>query len=420
MDIGGIGSRRIAGNTLWILLGFAGRTAVQGVTFLAVARVLGVAGYGAFAGTLALVSILSPFAGLGMGNVLVQEVARAPEVFRVYWGRALAVIGVSGLVLAVPLLLVASLVLPDTVPLALVIVLAITELWLARVVDVGTRAFMAFDRGRETALVPFVLFTLRMVAAGSLFLAFPRVSPLTWGVLYLASTLAAAVVVTILVGARLGWPVMRGGVPRGEIRLGFLFAIGLSAQNVYNDVDKTMLVRMVSTDVAGAYAAAYRLLDMAFTPVGALLHATYATFFRRGTEGVRSTIAFAVRLIPFTVGYSVAVAAVVIFAAPLLTVVLGEGFAASVSVARWLALVPVFRAVHYLLADALTGAGRQAARSGIQIGTALLNVLLNLWLIPRYSWHGAVVGTLVCEAALAGGLAVLVWRAPRQPVTRPA
>jgi O-antigen/teichoic acid export membrane protein len=56
--------------------------------------------------------------------------------------------------------------------------------------------------------------------------------------------------------------------------------------------------------------------------------------------------------------------------------------------------------MHYFLADSLTGAGYQRIRTIAQIGVALFNVGLNLWLIPAYSWRGAAWASLASDAAL--------------------
>jgi O-antigen/teichoic acid export membrane protein len=74
---------------------------------------------------------------------------------------------------------------------------------------------------------------------------------------------------------------------------------------------------------------------------------------------------------------------------------------------RFLALVPVLQSIYILGADALTGADYQLARSVLHVFVAALNVCLNLWMIPRYSWQGAAFATLVSEAALA----IAMWTA---------
>jgi O-antigen/teichoic acid export membrane protein len=76
-----------------------------------------------------------------------------------------------------------------------------------------------------------------------------------------------------------------------------------------------------------------------------------------------------------------------------------------VSALRWLAALPLIQVLFYLPADALTGAGYQELRSSLQVGAAVLNVGLNLVLIPRYSFVGAALATLVAL----GSLAISLW-----------
>ena len=72
----------------------------------------------------------------------------------------------------------------------------------------------------------------------------------------------------------------------------------------------------------------------------------------------------------------------------------------SASAARWLAFLPLVQGTHFLLGDALMGAGRQAARSIAQAGVAVLNVVVNLWLIRSFSWRGAAVASSITYVAV--------------------
>jgi O-antigen/teichoic acid export membrane protein len=88
--------------------------------------------------------------------------------------------------------------------------------------------------------------------------------------------------------------------------------------------------------------------------------------------------------------------------------VLGPEYAPTVDVLRWLAPLPLLKALHYFAADTLTGAGFQSLRSIVQIGVAGVNVVLNLWLIPRYGWRGAAGSSLVTDGLLLVSLVVMV------------
>ena len=112
-----------------------------------------------------------------------------------------------------------------------------------------------------------------------------------WSVAYLATSAVCALVAIYCVLSRLARPAFSGlGRIRGELREGFWFSTSLSAQTIYNDVDKTMLARLATLDAAGIYAAAYRLIDIAFLPIRALLAAAYPSFFRHGEDGIGGSL----------------------------------------------------------------------------------------------------------------------------------
>ena len=105
------------------------------------------------------------------------------------------------------------------------------------------------------------------------------------------------------------------------------------------------------------------------------------------------------------IAYAIVVAGVLLLGSSAIPIVLGAEYAQSVGAIQMLAALPLLRWIHYLAADSLTGAGHHGARTVCQIGVAMINVGLNLWLITAYSWAGAVMSSLICD----GLLAVLLW-----------
>jgi O-antigen/teichoic acid export membrane protein len=87
--------------------------------------------------------------------------------------------------------------------------------------------------------------------------------------------------------------------------------------------------------------------------------------------------------------------------APVFPLVIGKEFARTVEALRWLAVLPLLKTIHYFLSDAVTGAGYQSLRTAAQVSVAGLNVFLNFWLIPVYSWRGAAWASLASDGALA-------------------
>jgi len=86
--------------------------------------------------------------------------------------------------------------------------------------------------------------------------------------------------------------------------------------------------------------------------------------------------------------------------APWFPLVVGKSFAGSVSAIRILALLPLIRCFHYSAGNAISGSASQWYRTSAQLFAAVLNLVLNLMLIPRYSWQGAAVASLITDSSL--------------------
>jgi O-antigen/teichoic acid export membrane protein len=100
--------------------------------------------------------------------------------------------------------------------------------------------------------------------------------------------------------------------------------------------------------------------------------------------------------------------------APLVPHLLGTQYLQTAEALRWLSPILLIRTAHRFLSNSLTGAGFQGLRTAAQGGVAFFNVLLNLWLIPDYSWRGAAWSSLASDALLLVSLALLTLWLRRQ------
>jgi O-antigen/teichoic acid export membrane protein len=395
----------LARNTAWMLMGNGSRFFLQAASFVIITRVLGTAGYGAFAGVLALVSLAVPFVGLGAGNIMIKNTARDPRAFAASYRTALAVTVATGVAFCVGALAAARFVLPASVPRMLVVSVALSDLLFAGFFDVSWKAYQAFNRLRRVAQLHLLLSALKLGAALAFAALAPKPTPASWGVLYALCTLASTGLALWLAYREVYAVATDGPVPPFSPVEGFYFSTSLAAQNVYNDLDKTMLARMSTLEATGIYAASYRVVEMAYLPIRSLFFAAYADFFQHGAKGVRATLRFGRGLMPVAMGYAVVAVVGIFLAAPLLPLLSGAGYAEAVAAARWLALIPLLRVTHHFAADILSGAGHQGRRMLMQLVVAVANVGFNLWLIPMYGWKGAAWASLLSD----GVLGILMW-----------
>jgi O-antigen/teichoic acid export membrane protein len=387
-------------NTRWMIAGQGLRIGVQAVYFICLARSLGTHQYGAFVSVVALVAVMAPFASLGSGNLLIKNVARNHLSLRECWGNSLLLVGISGLGLSTLAAIGFHWVLPPSIGWPLVVAVSLSDLVAMRIVDVAGQAFQSTKDLRYTAALSLLPSVLRMIGAVVALLVWPHASAQVLAGAYLSASVASALGTVVVVNRRFGTPRFALWRVRKEWVEGLYFAVGLGAQTIYNDMDKMMLARLSTLDSAGIYGAAYRIIDVAFVPVRSVLFAAYPEFFRRGLAGLGECTAYARRQLRKPFYYSLAAFATLVVAAPLVPIVLGADFTSTAAALRWLSILPALKTIHYFMADSLTGAGFQGTRTAAQIAVAVINVGLNLWLIPSYSWLGAAWASIASDGLL--------------------
>lgn len=409
-----LSSSTLARNTLWMLLGYGSRVVIQAVYFVVLARSLKPEGYGAFVGTAALIAIIAPFASLGYDWLLIKNVARNSGLFEKYWGNALVMNLLAGSVLIGAVGLLSSYLLPNTISPLLVFSVAAADILFAQILGTTGKAFQALERLNWTAYFQVLLSLLKLAAALGLALLVASPAPGQWGLLYLLSSVLSASIGFWIVSRKLGVPRPDLSGAASELKEGLYFSIGLSTHTIYDNIDKTMLARLSTLEATGIYAAAYRLIDVSTSPLMSLLFASYTRFFQHGSGGIGRALGYAKRLLPYAGAYSLFTGVVLFLVAPLLPYLLGSEYQNAVEAIRWLALLPFLRAIYYLVADALTGAGFQGLRSSVQVFVALFNILINLILIPAYGWRGAAWASIASDSLLLIGLLTVAWYVHRK------
>jgi len=412
----------LARNTIWITAGQGLRLIIQALYFIEIARSLGVHNYGAFVGVVALVGIVYPFGSLGGGNLLIKNVSRDETLFADYWGRALTLTAGVGTLLLLGVSSVSHFVLPPEIPRLLVVLVAAADIFGLNIITISAHAFVAFERFNWTAAFFVMMTGGRLIGAFILIALHPHPSALQWSFLYFGSTAVVAVITSALVSTKLGLPRFAWASAWTEMREGFYFSASQTAQTVYNDIDKTMLARLSTLDATGIYGAAYRIIDVSCVPISALMVSSYPSFFRAGASGISASMSYAKPLMLRALAYAGLVCVALLVSAGVVPNCLGPDYAPTAEALRWLALLPVLRAMHYSLSNALTGAGYQSVRTSMQASVAVFNVLLNLWIIPAYSWRGAAWSSIISDAVLVLGVGTAVFvlsRRSSQDAVRP-
>jgi O-antigen/teichoic acid export membrane protein len=283
---------------------------------------------------------------------------------------------------------------------------------LVRITDLAAFGFGAIDRTKENMIQTVFASLLRLVSIMLLSVFLHPITLAWWVGMYVAASVLGALYSFQRAHTLWGKPRMNVAGLWEDVSEGLYFSLGTAAATIYNDIDKVMLGK-VSFAAAGLYSAAYRIVDVSMTPVRSLASAAYPRFFKLGTEGIGSTSAFAYTQMRRATVYTAILVPVLWFGAPLLPLILGPRYADTAVALRWLTLIPFFRGLHIFLADSLSGAGLQHVRSVVQVSIAIVNIVLNLLVLPKYGWLGATWTSLASDGLLVACLWVAVQRQAR-------
>lgn len=358
-----------------------------------IARVLGPAAFGIIGFALALTRYFRLAVDGGFHPVGAREVAahsgRAAELAANMILFRLLVAGGALLVLGL-----VALILPKPVEVRLVVFLMGLEL-LSLAVDTSW-VYKGLERNRPVGIA-LVLAEVTSVLGLFAFVRSPAdvvIVPLA----FVGGQFAAS--------AYLALPLFRGHPVVGRVREGFVLFRSAGALIVsklmrvlFFSFDVLLLGFIIGEAAVGLYTAAYRICFVV-TALGMALTFSYLPEFTRAVrQGVgnvgeiagRSLELSSVLVVPIAVGG-------VVLAQPLITAVFGAPYAEG-ALAFQLLLPSVglslLRGTH---SNVMLVHGRLRQDMWIVVTATLLNVVLNIVLIPRHGIAGAAVATLVAEA----------------------
>lgn len=394
-------------------------TALGFVTNVVLARVLGPAGFGAYAFGIGWLGLLAIPATLGLESLLIREVAQYRA--KGEWGAARGLIAFAdrvGLAASIALAVIAAAVLLhgefDLEP----------ELRAAAVVGAATLPALTVSRLRQGALRG-----LRRVVAGQApdMLVQPALALLLIAVAYaLAETELTGPFAVLLYGAaayagcllavgllrRLRPSPLARAQPERHYRawlratLPFVLIAGTMAIN--SQIDVVMLGFMLGAEPTGIYRVASRIADIAGFPLLAVMVALgpiIAGLFAEGrfqemqerlTKAARATLAM-------TLVMALALASL----DGSILLLFGEAFQAGQTV---LVILLVGRIVEAALGPAgvLLSMTKYANLAAVGIGVgAVTNIIFNLVLIPRFGIEGAAIATAASILIRSGTMVML-------------
>jgi O-antigen/teichoic acid export membrane protein len=333
--------------------------------------------------------LFSFISSLGIGQILIREMAREPGKFQTYWRNAIGMWWIQTCVMCVTVILVGSLFVGKNV--AWLLLLAGIYVALDSCRGLYRAVFYSMQRMEfETAMI----FTQQGLALISIYIILQH----DGGVLQVLMALAASRFLGILIYFLLVRVLLRR-TPTPAIdriiwtKLGKMsvpFALNELLTPIYMQSDVVLISLLLGDQITGVYRAASVLISPLAMIAVSLSSALYPVVSKTSQD--RKVAQFAHESVKIMLAVSIPITvATIVLADRIIGVFYTEEFTASVVILQFLALLVPFRYASNALATILTSRNQQKLRTiAVAIGT-VTGLVLNLVFIPVWGYFVVVV-----------------------------
>ena len=393
---------KIVDNIGWLFLDRILRLGVGLIVGVWVARYLGPENFGLLNYAAAFVALFGAFAGLGLNTIVVRDLVREPDTAGTTLGTAFVLQLGAGLVAYLLLVGTITWLRPDEALTKAVVAI----LGFALVLKAGEVVKYWFEsevRSRYVVWVENSLFLLMAAVKVGLILSKAPFIAFIWMALVEATLVALGLFGIYLIqgGALHRWS-LRAGRAKALIKDSWPLALSGIAIMIYMRIDQIMLGDMIGEEAVGIYSAALRISEVWYMIPMIIVTSLFPAIIESKKRSERLYRERMQKLLDLMATISLLIAIVVTLSADWLILVLyGEQYAAASIVLKihvWACLF-VFIGVagsKWYIAENLQKLSFYRTMAG-----AVVNVVLNLVLIPRYAATGAAISTVASYAVAA-------------------
>ena len=393
---------RVVKNTAALLFLRVAMPALSMVIVLAISRKLGSEGLGRYTLAFTFVYFFNTVAPLGLYPLITRDGARDRDGLERLLGNGFTIGTIAGAVLTVVMAGLGCVLHYDAGSRTAIILLSLFIVpWTLGVLQEA--AFAALERMELIAVAALTESLFKVGVGVALLLAGAGLEAVL--LVAVGGRIVACVVSALLlrrtgVRVRWGWDT---DVIRSLLGIAPTFLMTQIFATLYWRVDVFLLSQMRSVDEVGLYGAAWRLLEIAIVVPQSLSLALFPQIAAalRSDPAMLSWLGRTANRYLFGASLPVAVVATVL-GDRILGALYGESFqvaGSTLSLLMW-SVVPYGWVKYY--AYLLVAADRQRADLALNVVMTVLNIVLNLVLIPLYGYWGAGLATVLCAFAYCG------------------
>ncbi|MCL6752170.1 flippase [Nostoc sp. CCCryo 231-06] len=394
------GLRAIIANTGWL---FADRILRMGASLVVgvwVARYLGVQQYGLFNYILAFVSLFTPIFTLGLDDVVVRHLVRQPSnkeeiLGTTFWLKLLG--GIASVLLAVSGIFFLGE--HETLKIWLVAILAIAGIF--RAADTIELWFQSQVESKYTVIAKNIAFLVNSLIKIALILTKAPLLAFAWVTLaeFAMSAIGLLVVYQVKVSSLLLW---RWSFSTAKTLLKESLPLIFSgfAIMIFMKIDQVMLGQMTGNNEVGIYSAAVRISEIWYFIPAAIVSSVAPSIYAAKEKSESLYYQRIGQLLRLLTCISFAIALPMTFLSDKIVMVMfGSGYAEAGPILAIHIWTSLFVFMGLATSPWFIAEGLNNVSLGKNLFGAILNIIINLLLIPKYAGFGAAIATIISQAA---------------------
>ncbi|MEH2414133.1 flippase [Nostoc sp.] len=394
------GLRAIIANTGWL---FADRILRMGASLVVgvwVARYLGVQQYGLFNYALAFVSLFSPIFTLGLDDVVVRHIVRQSSnkeeiLGTTFWLKFLG--GIASVLLAVSTMFFLGE--HETLKIWLVAILGMAGIF--RATDTIEVWFQSQVQSKYTVIAKNTAFILNSVIKIALILTKAPLLAFAWVTLAEFAMSAIGLLIVYQVKGSSLW-LWRWSFSAAKTLLKESLPLIFSgfAILIYMRIDQVMLGQMIGNSEVGIYSAAVRISEIWYFIPGAIVSSVAPSIYAAKEKSESLYYQRIGKLLSLMTCISFAIALPMSFLSDkIIMVMFGSGYAEAGTILAVHIWTSLFVFMGLATSPWFIAEGLNHVSLGKTLFGAILNIILNLLLIPKYAGLGAAIATIISQAA---------------------
>lgn len=395
-------------NTAYLTASYVGQKILSFFYFVMVARFIGVEDLGKYTFAFAFTTLFAVCVDLGFTNALIRESARFIDKSSQYLSNVLWIkLGLGVIMYGVIAALVNLMGYPE-ITRQLVYISGVNMIF-----DQLSLTFWGLFRSHQNlkaeavsvvinqAIIVIVGLVVLFLKLPLVYLMLPFFCASTFSLIYSGWSVRTKLHVKY-------WPTVDKEIIKFLLKLAAPFALVAIFSRVYGHIDSIMLSKLAGDKAVGWYSVAMKMpVALQFVPaaLAAAIFPAFSKHFIHDKVQLKQTFDrvmkfLMIAVVPLSVGGA-------ILAKPIILFFYGAEFAPAILPLQILMLGLTFIFLNFPLGSLLNSCNRQVTNTVLVGVTMLLNVALNIWLIPRYGFVGAAAAFFCSHAFLfAAGLIV--------------